>query len=73
MRPPSEALPDVRDGLSRIERVILYELHRAQADFGERPVPLPADHDVQLASRPYVGDDVPGLTGVICTRRVQER
>jgi hypothetical protein len=31
-------LPDVRDGLTRIERVILYELHKAKAEFGERHV-----------------------------------
>ena len=33
------ALPDVRDGLTRLERVILYVLHTAKADFGERHVP----------------------------------
>lgn len=33
-------LPDVRDGLTRLERVILYELHRAQRELGgERRVP----------------------------------
>jgi len=32
-------MPDVRDGLTRIERVILYELHKAEADFGDRYVP----------------------------------
>lgn len=32
-------LPDVRDGLTRLERVILYELHQAKAEFGERHVP----------------------------------
>jgi DNA gyrase/topoisomerase IV subunit A len=32
-------MPDVRDGLTRIERVILYELHKAKADFGDRYVP----------------------------------
>ena len=36
---PYDRLPDVRDGLTRIERVILYELHRAKEDFGERHVP----------------------------------
>jgi hypothetical protein len=34
-----DSLPDVRDGLTRIERVILYELHRAQAEFEGRRVP----------------------------------
>jgi hypothetical protein len=33
------ALPDVRDGLTRLERVILVELSRAQEEFGERHVP----------------------------------
>ncbi len=33
-------LPDVRDGLTRLERVILHELHRLQAERGgEGPVP----------------------------------
>lgn len=34
-----DELPDVRDGLTRIERVILYELHKAKAEFGGRHVP----------------------------------
>jgi hypothetical protein len=32
-------IPDVRDGLTRVERVVLYELHEAQREFGERAVP----------------------------------
>ncbi|MGE0785386.1 MAG: hypothetical protein AB7S26_06850 [Sandaracinaceae bacterium] len=39
---PREALdrlPDVRDGLTRVERVILYELHRTQKELGGRNVP----------------------------------
>ena len=40
-RPPSDDLPDVRDGLTRVERVILTELHKAQAEFGDRHVPVP--------------------------------
>jgi hypothetical protein len=39
-RPPiEEHIPDVRDGLTRVERVILYELHKAKAEFGDRYVP----------------------------------
>ncbi|HEX7477536.1 MAG TPA: hypothetical protein VF331_06995 [Polyangiales bacterium] len=38
-RPPLDDIPDVRDGLTRVERVILYHLHLAQAEFGERGVP----------------------------------
>ena len=34
-----DLLPDVRDGLSRLERVILYELHEAQRELGDRNVP----------------------------------
>lgn len=33
-----DRFPDVRDGLTRIERAVLYELKRAQAEFGERHV-----------------------------------
>jgi hypothetical protein len=33
------AFPDVRDGLTRLERVILHVLGEAKAEFGERHVP----------------------------------
>lgn len=36
---PYDDPPDVRDGLTRLERVILHELHLAKAEFGERRVP----------------------------------
>ncbi len=40
MPSPEDDLPDVRDGLTRLERVILYELHQAQqASGGDRRVP----------------------------------
>ena len=32
-------LPDVRDGLTRLQRAILYVLHQSKADFGDRRVP----------------------------------
>jgi hypothetical protein len=32
-------LPDVRDGLTRKERVVLYVLHQAQKERGDRNVP----------------------------------
>lgn len=32
-------MPDVRDGLTRIERVILYVLSEAKKEYGERHVP----------------------------------
>ncbi|MEX2468361.1 MAG: hypothetical protein WD396_01270 [Pseudohongiellaceae bacterium] len=32
-------LPDVRDGLNRKERIILYCLHQTQAEFNDRNVP----------------------------------
>lgn len=34
-----DRIPDVRDGLTRIERVVLYTLHEAEREFGERHVP----------------------------------
>jgi len=34
-----DRIPDVRDGLTRVERVVLYELHRARREFGDRHVP----------------------------------
>jgi hypothetical protein len=36
---PSSMLPDVRDGLTREERVVLYVLHRTQRERGDRNVP----------------------------------
>ncbi|MGD8860898.1 MAG: hypothetical protein PVI30_12885 [Myxococcales bacterium] len=38
-RDPLDHIPDVRDGLTRLERAILYVLHEAKAEFGERRVP----------------------------------
>lgn len=39
--PPPEAdyLPDVRDGLTRRERIVLHVLHRTQRERGGRNVP----------------------------------
>lgn len=34
-----DEVPDVRDGLTRVERIILHTLHRLQAEYGERGVP----------------------------------
>jgi hypothetical protein len=34
-----DRLPDVRDGLTRLERVVLVELARAQEELGGRHVP----------------------------------
>ena len=36
---PYEYIPDARDGLTKKERIILYCLHEAQKEFGERSVP----------------------------------
>jgi hypothetical protein len=33
-----DRIPDVRDGLTRIERVVLTELHKAQQELGGRSV-----------------------------------
>lgn len=38
-RDPLEVLPDARDGLTRLERVILHVLGEARAELGERHVP----------------------------------
>jgi hypothetical protein len=37
--PSVDALPDARDGLNRLERVILVELERAQRELNGRSVP----------------------------------
>lgn len=36
---PYDRLPDVRDGLTRIERVVLYCLHELEREFPGRHVP----------------------------------
>jgi hypothetical protein len=38
-RDPEDLLPDVRDGLTRLERAILVELSRAEQELGGRHVP----------------------------------
>ena len=37
-RHPYDFLPDVRDGLTRLERVVLYELDRTQKELGGRNI-----------------------------------
>jgi len=37
--PIEDAIPDVRDGLTRRERVVLYTLHEVQKERGGRAVP----------------------------------
>jgi hypothetical protein len=37
--PACEFLPDVRDGLTRRERIVLYVLHQTQKERGGRNVP----------------------------------
>ncbi len=39
MKTPEEALPDVRDGLTREERVVLYVLRETQRERNDRNVP----------------------------------
>lgn len=36
---PLDRIPDVRDGLTRVERVVLWQLHEAQQERGGRSVP----------------------------------
>jgi len=38
-RTPEDRLPDARDGLTRLERVILFCLHEAEREFAGRRVP----------------------------------
>ena len=38
-RPPEEALPDARDGLTRLERIILWQLRLAEQERGGATVP----------------------------------
>lgn len=34
-----DQLPDVRDGLTRVERIVLWQLHELQKERGDRGVP----------------------------------
>lgn len=34
-----EAIPDVRDGMTRTERIVLYVLQKTQKELGDRNVP----------------------------------
>jgi hypothetical protein len=36
---PVDLLPDARDGLTRIERIVLHTLHETQRELGGRNVP----------------------------------
>jgi len=36
---PRDSIPDVRDGLTRAERIVLYTLHRLEQERGGRSVP----------------------------------
>lgn len=36
---PEDTIPDVRDGLTRVQRIVLYELHKAQKETGREFVP----------------------------------
>lgn len=35
----TDFIPDLCDGLTRVERIILWQLYEAQKEFGERNVP----------------------------------
>jgi hypothetical protein len=37
--PPDDIIPDIRDGLTRRERVVLYVLHETQKERADRNVP----------------------------------
>jgi len=36
---PRDSIPDVRDGLTRAERIVLYTLHKLEQERGGRSVP----------------------------------
>jgi hypothetical protein len=37
--PPEDIIPDIRDGLTRRERLVLHVLHQTQKERGDRNVP----------------------------------
>jgi hypothetical protein len=62
MREPFDKIPDVRDGLTREERVVLYVLHETQKERGHRTCHMEVATDrVREASRALAPDSpVPG-------------
>ncbi len=55
----NDVIPDVRDGLTRVERVILYELHKTQKELGDRNVPSAmlygrvVEHDIDVTPEQF--------------------
>ena len=55
----TDVIPDVRDGLTRIERVILWELHKAKQEFGDRYISTAmlygrvVEHDIDIAPEAF--------------------
>jgi len=39
MHDPRDIIPDVRDGLTRVQRIVLHELDRARRELGRESVP----------------------------------
>ena len=39
MKNINDIIPDARDGLTRVERIVLYCIHKAQKEFNGRNVP----------------------------------
>ena len=38
--PPDRLIPDVRDGLTELERTILFVLYEARKEYGDRHIPM---------------------------------
>jgi len=63
--PELSTLPDVRDGLTRQERVILYCLHQLQKEYGDRNVPT-----IALYGRVSEYLDIPATELQTCLQRL---
>jgi len=65
-----DRLPDVRDGLSRVERIVLYELHRAQREYPGRMVPTPVLYGRVVEHVNITVQELERLLGRLSGRRV---
>lgn len=63
-----DGLPDVRDGLTHVQRVVLRVLSEAQKDFGRRAVPTAALYGRVVEEVPLSEQEFAGVLGGLMGR-----
>lgn len=69
---PEDLIPDVRDGLTRVERIILHTLHRLEQEQGGRPVPTAMLYGYVVEHVNLRPDEFQALLGRLVGRGVPE-